>query len=372
METRSEVNRSEKKGFDALPEHVQFGLLASGVCLFFGTHNLLQEAMMKVPGFNYGVMLGYMEVLGMTVCSFVERKYFALEKERIAPLSAYPLLTLCLMASSAFSNQALNYINFPMKVVFRSSKLIPTMIVASILNKKVFSSVEYLCAFSVCSGLILFAAADWTLSPSYNPIGLALLFISVCADAIVPNAQERLFGMGATRLEVTFYSNALTLICMTTTTYLSGDLVGIISHAYRDQSLAFFMATYTAVAYVAISCHMCVVKRFGGVAAVFLATFRKALTLVLSFTMFPKAFSWMYVIGALLVLGALLLQSLYKIQMKQAQMLKNDKLSPCPSPVPEHRTGIKNSDDIERGPNSRGKQQIGPHSEVSQTKAVVS
>jgi adenosine 3'-phospho 5'-phosphosulfate transporter B3 len=50
--------------FETQNPSVQFSLLACGVCLFFGLHNLLQEAMMNIEGFKFGVMLGYMEVLG--------------------------------------------------------------------------------------------------------------------------------------------------------------------------------------------------------------------------------------------------------------------------------------------------------------------
>lgn len=214
---------------------------------------------------------------------------------------------------------ALNYINFPTKVVFRSCKLIPTMMVASILNKKVFSSVEYSCALAVCLGLVFFAAADWKLTPSFNPFGLFLVSMSVCADAVLPNAQERLFRMGSSRLEVTFFTNIFTLVVMTFTTLLSGDLVAIVKHASRDHQLALFMGVYTLISYVAISLHMTVVKRFGGVAAVVLATGRKGMTLVLSFILFPKAFSWYYVLGALLVLGGLLLSSLFKIHAKNRE-----------------------------------------------------
>jgi len=191
------------------------------------------------------------------------------------------------------------------------------MMVASVINKKIFTSVEYFCALAVCAGLVFFAAADWNLTPTFHPIGLVLVFLSVCADAILPNAQERLFKYGSSRLEVTFYTNFFTLLCMTVTTFLSGDLVGILRHAVADHQLALYMAVYTMVAYVAISMHMSVVKRFGGVAAVVLATARKGMTLVLSFILFPKVFSWYYVVGAILVLGGLLLSSLLKIHSKQ-------------------------------------------------------
>jgi hypothetical protein len=55
---------SNKSLLDQLSPTVQFSVLAVGVFLFFGIHNFLQEAMMNIPGFEFGVMLGYLEVLG--------------------------------------------------------------------------------------------------------------------------------------------------------------------------------------------------------------------------------------------------------------------------------------------------------------------
>jgi len=315
----NDSNHNHHHWFEKLSSPVQFSVFAAGVFLFFGIHNFLQEAIMAIPGFQFGVMLGYLEVLGVTICSFFERRYIAKETQRIAPLSAYPLLTFCLLSSSSLSNLALNYINFPTKVVFRSCKLIPTMIVASIFHKKIFSSVEYLCASCICFGLVLFAAADWTLAPIFNPIGLAFVSLSVCADAVLPNAQERLFRMGSSRLEVTFYTNIFTLIAMTFTTYLSGDLVGMTTFALTSRKLCNYIAIYTFVAYIAISCHMNVVRRFGGVSAVLLATGRKGMTLILSFLFFPKAFSWFYVLGASMVLCGILSSSLVKIRERNNQ-----------------------------------------------------
>jgi len=307
------------EAFEGMSTSLQFSILAFGVFLFFGVHNLLQEAIMSIPGFNFGVMLGFLEVLGVTICSFLERNYVVGETGRVAPLSAYPLLTGCLMISSSFSNLALNYINFPTKVVFRSCKLIPTMVVASILHKKVFSTVEYILAICVSLGLVLFAAADWQVAPIFHPIGLAFVSLSVCADAILPNAQEKLFQGGSSRLEVTFYTNIFTLMVMTVTTLISGDLLGMIAFARTNRTLCMYIGIYTFIAYVAISVHMTVVKKYGGVAAVLVATGRKGMTLILSFLLFPKAFSWLYVAGGVLVLGGLLFNSLWKMRTKKAK-----------------------------------------------------
>lgn len=253
-------------------------------------------------------------------CSFFERTFIAKETGRKAPIREYSLLTLCLLGSSALSNEALNYINFPTKVVFRSCKLIPTMVIATIMNKRTFSSTEYVCGVAICAGLIMFAAADWKLTPSFNPIGILYVSLSVVADAVLPNAQEKLFRLGSSRLEVTLYTNFFALIAMTVITLMSGDFLGIIRYAMADKTLMYFMIIFTLISYAAISTYMQLVKRFGGVSAVLLTTARKGMTLVLSFLLFPKGFSWYYVAGAILVLGSLLYVSIYKHHQRMQKL----------------------------------------------------
>ena len=107
---------------ETLPKAVQFITLALAVFFFFGIHNVLQEAMINTEGFTFGVMLGWMEVLGVTLCSGIERSSLPFigngeaKKKMVAPICAYPLLTLCLSMSSSLASWSLNYINFPTKV----------------------------------------------------------------------------------------------------------------------------------------------------------------------------------------------------------------------------------------------------------------
>ena len=138
-------------------------LLVTALLLFFffGLHNLLQEAIMSFEGFKFGLMLGYLEVLGVTVFTCAERRWWGTDSvcastsggsssnnsssgssiirtrstahsstrsnpdsrqpsKRSQPtLKAYLFLTFLLMSSSSLSNVSLNYINYPTKVVFR-------------------------------------------------------------------------------------------------------------------------------------------------------------------------------------------------------------------------------------------------------------
>lgn len=197
--------------------------------------------------------------------------------------------------------------------VFRSCKLVPTMLIATVVNQRVFQSYEYFCALSICAGLVLFAVADYSLDPLLlNPTGIVLVSGSVVADAILPNAQEHLFKEGSSRLEVTVYSNLFSFLGMTIVTLGNGSLPQFVRGIAGDSTLALYFGVYTVLSYISISCYMTLVKRFGGVTAVVLTTARKAMTLVLSFLLFPKGFSWMYVHGSLLVLGAVMTASICK------------------------------------------------------------
>jgi adenosine 3'-phospho 5'-phosphosulfate transporter B3 len=187
------------------------------------------------------------------------------------------------------------------------------MFIATIVNSKRFRTYEYLCALSICAGLVLFAMADYSLDPiEFHPAGLLLVGGSVVADAVLPNAQERLFMDGSSRLEVTVYSNFFIFVGMTTATLANGTLPRFLGVVARDGTLALYFGTYAVLSYISISCYMTLVKRFGGVTAVVLTTARKAMTLVLSFVLFPKGFSWLYVHGSLLVLGAVMMASVCK------------------------------------------------------------
>jgi adenosine 3'-phospho 5'-phosphosulfate transporter B3 len=123
-------------------------------------------------------------VLGVTVCSFFERKYYG-ETTRKAPWSAYLMLCVCLLVSSATSNIALSYINYPTKVVFRSCKLIPTMLIAVLYNNKKVAWFEFLFGITISLGMVLFAAADFHVSPNFDFLGELIDSFLLCRRMVL-------------------------------------------------------------------------------------------------------------------------------------------------------------------------------------------
>jgi len=287
-----------------LRKNHRFLTLVFGIIFFFGCHNYLQEYIMSMPGFHVGVFLGYLEVLGVTICAAAERK-LSREEQRMSPWSAYASLCVCLMISSATSNIALGYINYPTKVVFRSCKLIPTMLIALLYNKRKVHAFEFVFGILVSAGMIVFAVADFNVSPNFDFTGILLVCISVVADAFLPNLQEKVFENGSSRVEVTYFTNLLTLVCMTAFFSFTGDIQEAVGYALLNHGALMVMVLYTFLAYIAISFHMALVQEYGGIVTVLVGNTRKALTIVMSFVLFPKPFSYLYALGGVLVFGSL-------------------------------------------------------------------
>ena len=134
------------------------------------------------------------------------------------------LMLLCLFRSSSSANAALNYINYPTRVIFRSCKLVPTMAIAVLWNGKKFQLSEMMLGVAMSLGMILFALADLQVSAIFSFYGILLVSFSVVADSFLPNFQVEVFDKGASRAEVTFFTNFLCLILMICTFTISGDL----------------------------------------------------------------------------------------------------------------------------------------------------
>ncbi len=297
----------------------RFIFLVFGIIFFFACHNYMQELIMSLPGFDIGIMLGYLEVLGVTICSGIERSVVN-DTARKAPWSSYWMLCLFLLISSATSNIALAYINYPTKVVFRSCKLIPTMLISMLYLGKKITRKELLFGVMISVGMILFGYADFKVSPNFNLIGIMLVCISVAADSFLPNYQEKIFEHGSSRLEVTYYTNILCLASMTFFFSLNGELQKGFAYAFANPRALLYMGIYTFLAYVAIGFHMALVKEYGGITTVLVGNTRKALTVVMSFVMFPKPISLLYIFGGIFVFGGLCAVAYYKeIEKKQSK-----------------------------------------------------
>ena len=93
------------------------------------------------------------------------------------------------------------------------------------MNKKTVKWTDLFFGILISLGMVVFAIADFSVYPDANSLGIVLVSSSVIADAFLPNFQERVFEYGSSRVEVTYFTNLLSLVIMTVSFSLSGDLL---------------------------------------------------------------------------------------------------------------------------------------------------
>jgi adenosine 3'-phospho 5'-phosphosulfate transporter B3 len=125
----------------------------------------------------------------------------ALEKfpTRLFEWVAYLRLSLVVFGATALASHSLLYVTYPTKVIFKSAKLIPTMMVSTVIHGKIYTKEKYLAALLLCVGAAGYSwkggsalrdAATHAVLTQELP-GIILLTISVFCDALVPNLQQQ-------------------------------------------------------------------------------------------------------------------------------------------------------------------------------------
>jgi adenosine 3'-phospho 5'-phosphosulfate transporter B3 len=101
----------------------------------------------------------------------------------------------------------MRYLNYPAKMLFKSSRVLVTMIFGSLFRKKIYPSKDYIVALSMAAGLTLFVMADAKSSPLFDINGVFIITIALAADGTILNLQEYCFKTyNATHDELIYYS----------------------------------------------------------------------------------------------------------------------------------------------------------------------
>lgn len=241
----------------------------------------------------------------------------------------YVRLSLLVFGATALATRSLRYVAYPTKVVFKSAKLVPTMIVSTFVHRggsegssstssssPKYGPWDYFSAVLLCLG-----TAGYSLRPGNGGdsdddgrrdslYGVALLTVSVFCDALVPNLQQRLMatgGAGAGSLSaaaVMLNVNAVGFAGLSACMALDGSLITVartaIAHPLLSRDLVLIGMGLSA----AVLAYTRLIRASGSVAAVVVATSRKVVTVALSYVVFPnKPFTSTHVVSGLLVLA---------------------------------------------------------------------
>jgi solute carrier family 35 (adenosine 3'-phospho 5'-phosphosulfate transporter), member B3 len=301
---------------------LQHDLLLPAVGMFIGyiCHDALQERMFRFPGFEFGWFMTLAEVTIMLIGGLLANDTtFRPDRSTILASS---LMGLCIAVSHGCGNTALRYTTYPLKVAFKSCKLIPTMWLGLFITKRSFPWNQYIAASIMCAGLVLLTLADrkqthnstiladkqGTSSLLLTWIGPMLLCLSTTLDSIVPNLQERLFATtDCSTNHAMFLCNTFMFILSLLYTIVNGELLAAVRYCSDHPWTLAVLFGQSLSAYMGLQCYLTVVSRHGGVAAVLMANIRKLITIGISFLLFAKPCSKQHLVGLTCMVGGVYL-----------------------------------------------------------------
>ena len=249
----------------------------SGLMTFGLLQGYLQERMFEYAGWSFGWFMTFVQMQVFVLASATQLVVLNRSSELWGvPWKKYLSLALPLALNQGLGQAALSHVNFPTKVIFKSSKLIPTMLLGLTILKKTYSIKEYLAAFILVAGVIEFSLVDAKVSPRFTLAGVLMLSASVVADAVSVNVQEHLLlQVQSSKEQMMVASNLAGSAWVFAIIALSGELTKAAGMIMQNPAIGLVLLLEATCQYTAISFYLALVEVFGGVVAVSVTSCRK-------------------------------------------------------------------------------------------------
>ena len=157
--------------------------------MLYIAHAYYQEKIFTVPGFRYGFFVSFCDFAIFATLAGVQLLLIEGRIPQNAPLKNFMGISACLAVSIGCGFASLAYLNYPTKVLFKSGKIIPTMLLGRVFGR-MYSWFEYFAAVLLCGGLTAFTLGQASVSPSFHIVGVALISVAALSEAGVGNFQE--------------------------------------------------------------------------------------------------------------------------------------------------------------------------------------
>ena len=212
----SELDRAMPKSFRVIGVEIgscsptlQYVFCTAGVMIFLLLYGFLQElVVMNKFKRSLGWFVTLLQLSGYAICAWIQSMLLGGGFERRIPLRLYFVLSVLQVVMQGLTNLSMHYLNYPAKTLFKSSRVVMTMLFGVIFLGRRYSQADHIIALSMVVGLTTFVAADAHSSPEFDLTGVGLVMLALAADAATLNLQEHcLHTFAAGHDELVYYSN---------------------------------------------------------------------------------------------------------------------------------------------------------------------
>mmetsp|Transcript_1759 Transcript_1759/g.5924 ORF Transcript_1759/g.5924 Transcript_1759/m.5924 type:complete len:377 (+) Transcript_1759:38-1168(+) len=331
VESSGAPPRFETSLGDALwRQHLSIVTYVVGLFVCYVVHDALQERAFRQPGFRFGYAMSCVEIFAFFLCASL-KKGGQRPMGKTMPWFSRDLVALAavIAVSQGAGSAALAYVDYPLKVAAKSSKLVPTLLCSTCLTGARYGVSDYAAAVLLCVGLAALglAAKDYERADT-RTFGFFLLAVAVFSDAVIPNLQDKLLRqLAIPSTTMVLLSNLGSFVLVLVFILCTGELAAFVAYVRLRPDTATWLAAQALSAYVGLRCYLGVIKELGGVAGVLATSARKVITLILSFLLFRKPFTTNHAIAFLLLAAGVALNLAAKVMRNNnTQKTRHDDL----------------------------------------------
>ena len=255
----------------------------------------------------------------------VKIKHGAVFSNNKAPLWAFTPCALSNTMSSWSQYASLKYVSFPVQTVFKSSKIIPVMVMGKLLKGTSYPLGQYVEALFITIGVAIFSIASKTPKGEANTevIGLVFLLMYICFDSFTAQWQDKIYQQYGKK-NVDPYQMMLgvnsSAICITTAgLIITGDFP-IVWEFLAANPVVLRYNIITAI--TSASGQLCIfytIKEFGPIVFTIIMTTRQMFSICISAVVFAHPISAVAFCGAALVFSVIFYQIRRKYYARMQQ-----------------------------------------------------
>lgn len=233
--------------------------------------------------------------------------------QRRAPLLAHIACGALMFCSFLLSAKAQILLSTPNFLAAKASKLVPTMLVGHLWLQKRYQLHEWAAAALIIFGVVCIQGAS--LDAGESSTGWLIIIAALSMDGLYSNAQEMMILMfDATVPEISVFSmGAASFFLVIYGAATRANTLTVVYQAWYEQG-ASVLVTLGGVMAGNVICSVStlfMLASFGAASTHFTSVLCKALTIVMSMTIFPKPWGLSHIVGMIFILVSVALVALF-------------------------------------------------------------
>ena len=250
-------------------------------------------------------------IVGAIACRIKHGAFFANNK---APMISFAPCAMSNTLSSWSQYASLKYVAFPVQTVFKSSKIIPVMIMGRFLKGTTYPLGQYVEAFFITVGVAIFSLSSKTSNRTNGTeiIGLIFMLMYICCDSFTSQWQSKIYEQygraNVDQYQMMLSVNTWAITITTIGLIVTGDFPVVVEFLDANP-VAFHYNIVTAITSATGQLFIFyTIKEFGPIVFTVIMTTRQLFSITISCIIFGHSISLKAFFGAAMVFSVIFYQ----------------------------------------------------------------